>query len=324
MAPRRAHAAREKAEGALVGSGGEGYPSGPWVLVLGMHRSGTSALTGALARLGLATPAPDDLVTGHYDNPVHFESAALSDLDDALLDALGGSWSAPPPLMPGWERAAALGPVLAGGPGAARRAFPGQGPLVWKDPRLCLLLPLWRAQLPGPPSVVMVWRAPMAVAQSLHARQAFTVSLGLALWEHYARHALTALAGEACYVVRYEDLVAAPRDTLAGVAHWLAARGAIAAPAPAALVEAAASVSGTLARHDGAGADPEELADAVAALAGADGPQQALRVPTLPSRPGWMHDAIEQQRAYEGLYARYLRYVKWRRRIPLIGRAARR
>jgi hypothetical protein len=308
----------------LVGSGGEGYPPGPWVLVLGMHRSGTSALTGALARLGLATPAADDLVTGRFDNPVHFESAALSDLDDALLGALGGSWSAPPALAPGWERAGALGPMIAGGPGAARRAFPGQGAVVWKDPRLCLLLPLWRAQLPGPPSVVMVWRAPMAVARSLQARQAFTVSLGLALWERYARHALASLTGQPCYLLRYEDLVATPNDTLAGVAHWLADRGAIAAPTNDGLAHAAASVSGSLARHDGTGAVPDELAQAVAALTAADGAQEVFGAPALSDPPEWMHDAIEQQRVYEGLYARYLRYVKWRRRIPFIGRAARR
>ena len=69
-----------------------------------MHRSGTSAVTGALGHLGLSLPAPNDLVSGRPDNPIHYESQALTDVDDALLRAWGGSWSAPPSLPPDWER----------------------------------------------------------------------------------------------------------------------------------------------------------------------------------------------------------------------------
>ena len=308
----------------MVGSGGEGYPPGPWVLVLGMHRSGTSALTGALARLGLATPAPGDLVAGRYDNPVHHESAALTDLDDALLGALGGSWSAPPVLEPGWERAASLAAVLAGGPDAARRAYPGVGPIAWKDPRLCLLLPLWRRLLPGPLSIVLVWRAPLAVAHSLRARQGFTLSLGLALWERYARDAVHALAGEACVVVRYEHLVNDPAGQLAGLAEWLAERGVMDARTTEDIGAGAATVSPALNRHDTDTAVPDELAGAVGALETATGAHDSLAQHEWDAPAQWMDDAIESQRAYEGLYARYMRYVRWRRRIPLIGRAVRR
>ena len=308
----------------MVGSGGEGYPPGPWVLVLGMHRSGTSALTGALARLGLATPAPGDLVAGRYDNPVHHESAALTDLDDALLGALGGSWSAPPVFEPGWELAGSLASVLAGGPEAARRAYPGTGPIAWKDPRLCLLLPLWRRLLPGPLSIVFVWRAPLAVAHSLRARQGFTVSLGLALWERYARHALHVLAGEACVVMRYEHLVNDPVGQVAGVAEWLANRGVMDARTTEDIGAGAATVSTTLVRQDSNAVVPDELTTAVAALEAATGTHDALAEQQWEAPAQWMDDAIEGQRAYEGLYARYMRYVRWRRRIPLIGRAARR
>ena len=307
----------------MVGSGDKGFPPGPWVLVIGMHRSGTSALTGALGHLGLATPDTADLVAGRYDNPVHYESTALSDLDDALLGALGGTWSAPPPLAPGWEHGPALRGFLAGAPDAARRAFPGSSAVVWKDPRLCLLLPLWRALLPAPVSVVFLWRSPLAVARSLRTRQEFTVSLGLALWERYTRHALAALAGDACYVLRYEELLAGPEPALAGVGAWLAGRGAIAPPEVAALGAAAASVSGGLARHEGQGAVPESITTAVGALVARGGAHDAFDAPAFLAPDAWMDDAVEQQRAYETLYARYLRYVKWRRRIPLIGRSAR-
>ena len=76
---------------------------GPWVLVIGMHRSGTSALTGLLAGLGFALPPPGDLIEGRPDNPVHFESQALIEVNDDLLHAFHGSWQAPPVLDGAWE-----------------------------------------------------------------------------------------------------------------------------------------------------------------------------------------------------------------------------
>src|SRR5271167_1045186 len=52
-------------------------PAGPWVWVIGMHRSGTSVATGILHELGLGVPEGDDLMVGRDDNPNHFESWAL-------------------------------------------------------------------------------------------------------------------------------------------------------------------------------------------------------------------------------------------------------
>ena len=134
----------------MAGTVEEGFPSGPWVLVLGMHRSGTSALTGALGRLGLMLPVPGDLVTGRYDNPVHYESRALTDFDDTLLGALGGSWSAPPVLDPGWERSPTVLDVAGRAPRAARQAFPRNGPVetrIVRDSSVARAIPASRMTL---------------------------------------------------------------------------------------------------------------------------------------------------------------------------------
>jgi hypothetical protein len=284
-----------------------------------MHRSGTSALTGALGHLGLAVPAPDDLVVGRYDNPVHYESRALTDIDDAVLRALGGTWSAPPAMDPGWERSQAVLDVVSDAASAARRAFPGDGPVVWKDPRHCLLLPLWRSILPEPVVTVLLWRAPLAVAQSLRSRQGFALSLGLALWERYTRDALAALAGHAVYVMRYEELLADPAASMTAVARWLdAALPAAIDTDPAAMARAASSVSGPLARHEGAGDLPDVVRDAVGTLIELTGAHDRMPVTTAAPVPAWMADVIAQRHDYEDLYARYMRYVKWKRRIPFM------
>ncbi|HTZ08597.1 MAG TPA: hypothetical protein VMB72_05980 [Acidimicrobiales bacterium] len=312
----------------MAGTTEASFPPGPWVLVLGMHRSGTSALTGALGCLGLALPAPDDLVRGRYDNPVHYESAALTAVGDDALAALGGSWSAPPPLDPGWEGSPALAPLVPAAAAAARRAFPGRGPVLWKDPRLCLLLPWWRGLLPAPVATVLLWRRPGAVARSLAARQGFPVSLGLALWHRYTQAALAALAGSAAYVVSYEGLLADPPGTLGPLRAWLDPALGTAPAGAGALEGAAATVTGDLAHHGGDGDGdgegeselPEVVQRAVALLAGLEGAVEPMPAPAAVAAPAWMADAVTQRRQYEELYARYMRYVRLRRRIPFLGR----
>ena len=68
-------------------------PAGPWLLVVGMHRSGTSALTGALGRLGMALPVKAD----RYRSPRAGggQSRALGkSADGAPRRRALGSWAA--------------------------------------------------------------------------------------------------------------------------------------------------------------------------------------------------------------------------------------
>ena len=206
------------------GAGGAGMPAGPWLLVTGMHRSGTSAVGGVLGALGFQTPAADDRMDWPESNPEHWESMSLTVFDDELMDRLGGSWDAPPDLPDQWETGAAASAQPDPGPVVAA-AFPDPGPLMWKDPRICLLYPYWKRLIPGPVAVVLVWRAPSAVAGSLHRRDGMDPALGVALWERYNRSALALLAGVDVFVVSYEHLQLDPRTVIGSVADWLGSLG---------------------------------------------------------------------------------------------------
>jgi hypothetical protein len=195
-------------------------PAGPWLAVLGMHRSGTSALAGALGELGFGVPHRDDRMDWPESNPEHWESSALTVYDDDVLADLGGSWDAPPELSPGWETSTAIRADPRPDT-VARRAFPDPGPIVWKDPRLCLLLPFWRRFLPRPLAAVLIWRSPLDVARSLRRRDGMHLAEGVALWEHYNRSALRNLTGLDTYICRYESLLADPRVALTAIAGWL-------------------------------------------------------------------------------------------------------
>lgn len=144
----------------------------PGILVLGMHRSGTSAVTGALELAG-AIP-PRDPMPATADNPRgYWESPRIARLNNRLLEAAGTCWNDAAPISAGWFRDDARAADATEAAGLVVAEFPGHGPLVCKDPRICRLLPLWlRAlDLAGcEPMTLLVVRHPLEVAASLAAR----------------------------------------------------------------------------------------------------------------------------------------------------------
>jgi hypothetical protein len=180
----------------------------PGVVVVGMHRSGTSVTTSALNRLGLTLGDAADDLAGDWSNPDgHWESRRLLAFNDKLLAAAGATWRDIPadlaiPTGRDWKDEAC-------------RVFTDRAagePWVWKDPRLCLLLPFWRevfsALFEAEPAAVLCLRNPLEVAASLQRRNGMPRQQALALWERYLDSALTALDGMPVLVSRYDYLLA--------------------------------------------------------------------------------------------------------------------
>ena len=149
--------------------------------VLGMHRSGTSCLTGSLQEAGLS------LGECHTWNPHNLkgnrENQQIVDINDAVLAAADCAWDTPPGSDLRW-------------PEAQRRevlelfaGYADQSPFGFKDPRTLLVLEGWRELLPHM-QFVGIFRQPVAVAQSLHNRSGMPHEQGLALWYQYNRRLL--------------------------------------------------------------------------------------------------------------------------------------
>ena len=67
------------------------------VVILGMHRSGTSAVAGFLAKAGFFAGEDADLLEAAEDNPKgFFERADVNALNDNFLAELDGAWDRPP------------------------------------------------------------------------------------------------------------------------------------------------------------------------------------------------------------------------------------
>lgn len=191
-------------------------PSRIGLLIVGMHRSGTSAVAGSLARLGL--PMGEHLLAAGEDNPKgYFEHEEAVRIDDALLDALGRRWDDPRELPEGWLRTPAADDARVAIAGLLEREFSAAGLFALKDPRLCRLLPLWIETLRATgiePRVLLVVRHPAEVAASLAKRNGFSPALSQLLWLEHMLAAERDSRDCARAVVTYDDLIAAPGATL--------------------------------------------------------------------------------------------------------------
>jgi hypothetical protein len=199
---------------------------GAQVTVLSMHRAGSSAVTRLLNLAGLSAGPEERLPIPDAANPKgYWENSDVVILDDALLAALGTTWSDPPELdldlgrLPAGQRRAFEARAR-----ELIRQFDAQGPWIFKDPRLCLLFPFWR-QLLERPFCVLIYRDPLPVARSLEDRDGFPLPLGFALWELYLRGALVASQGLPRILVSYHELVANPGPALSRLIGELSGLG---------------------------------------------------------------------------------------------------
>jgi hypothetical protein len=181
------------------------------VVILGMHRSGTSAVAGYLAKAGFFAGQEGDLLEAAEDNPKgFFERADVNALNDNFLAELDGAWDRPPGREGILRRADEWRPQVQQMLTTLATQAAGR-PLVLKDPRISLLLPAWLPVLDqGRFAIVIVDRSPMDVALSMRKRDGRPLYVALAIWQLYCTELLEGLAGRRVLLVRYEDFVADP------------------------------------------------------------------------------------------------------------------
>jgi hypothetical protein len=138
------------------------------VVVLGMHRSGTSLLTHLLGQAGFYIGREGDLLPGsEWNRDGYFERRSVALANDLILQHCGGNWDNPPPAT-AIERVnidATLEPLLA--------EYADHPRSVIKDPRMCLTFPVWERVLGPGIRILLIRREEAAVAASLIKRDGF-------------------------------------------------------------------------------------------------------------------------------------------------------
>ena len=184
------------------------------VFVLGMHRSGTSAVTRVLNLLGVELG--QGLMAASPDNERgYWEHLAIVQEHHQLLEALGSSWDDVRALPPDWTK----NPAAVGAAHRLRaiveREFNATPLWGLKDPRLCRLLPLWLPLLRAmriTPHFVLVLRHPAEVAASLAKRDRKGSAAAALLWLRHMLEAERATRGLPRTVVNFSALLENPQN----------------------------------------------------------------------------------------------------------------
>jgi hypothetical protein len=180
------------------------------LLILGMHRSGTSALAHLLCTLGVDFGR--DLMPASPANELgFFEKPEIADANERLLQALGLEGASDPrPLPSGWYGHPVCAPIRGDIVEILRADFDGTPLYAVKDPRICRLVPLWidvLRELGSEPSFIHITRNPLEVADSLAARQGLDARSAQLLWLRHVLEAERGTRGHRRVFVTYRELL---------------------------------------------------------------------------------------------------------------------
>ena len=197
------------------------------VVVLGMHRSGTSLLTNLLSVLGVDLGA-DLLAADSANESGYWENEGIYRTQDALLNHIAKDWGEfgsvyPFPIdwgcLPEFRSYKEQLISIVRGELTAAKGIWG-----FKDPRTCRLLPLWKqifAELELEPLYVMAVRNPVFVAESLQKRSGLDPLHSELVWLLHYLDAMRDAGSELRIVVDYDRWFTAPREQAQAIAKGL-------------------------------------------------------------------------------------------------------
>ena len=183
------------------------------ILVAGMHRSGTSAVSRVLSLVGCELP--NTLMSpGLNDNETGFwESQKIAILNEEILASAGSTWSDWQAFNPGWYDSPVAGEFHDRAVTLLHEEFDRSRLFVLKDPRICRMLPFWIRAIEdfgARPCIVSPIRNPLDVAASLEVRDGIDTSVGHLLWLRHVLAAESASRGLKRAYLRFEELLVKP------------------------------------------------------------------------------------------------------------------
>lgn len=194
------------------------------VFILGMHRSGTSALTRMVNLLGISLGRNLLLGKTKINAKGFWENKEVIEIHDQIFEQLDSAWFDFRKLPDDWWLRTDIEPFAQRIVDLLKRDFEDQPIIALKDPRLCRLLPFWLDLLKPQgiePACILTIRNPAEVARSLATRDGFDRVASSYLWltyvlesEYYSRNVHRTL-------VCFDDLLSDWSGTAAQIARDL-------------------------------------------------------------------------------------------------------
>lgn len=198
-------------------------PASRAVVVLGMHRSGTSAIARSVAALSVYLG--NDLFGGHPENPTgYWEDRNLVALDDRVLESFGLRWDSIPRIDPRRFESRKVRKLQREAAGYCRKRLASHPLWGFKDPRTIRVLPFWQNVLldcGARDAYIVATRNPRSIAASLFARQGMSADDAYRLWLVHMVPFLHRIADAPFVVVDYDLLMQDPRRELQRTARAL-------------------------------------------------------------------------------------------------------
>ena len=182
------------------------------VMIVAMHRSGTSALSRALNLLGGDMP-PRLIEADQWNAAGYWESKPIKDLNEEMLVSGGGEWSEWLEFNPDWFKSSAMQRFRDRAIELVGSEFTDSPLFIFKDPRLSILMPFWRSifdELGIDQVAIHPLRNPVEVARSLERRNNFLMSKGVLLWLRYTLDGERGTRGLRRIFTTFDDLLEDP------------------------------------------------------------------------------------------------------------------
>ena len=182
------------------------------VMIVAMHRSGTSALSRALNLLGGDMP-PRLIEADQWNAAGYWESKPIKDLNEEMLLSGGGEWSEWLEFNPDWFKSSAMQRFRDRAIELVGSEFTDSPLFIFKDPRLSILMPFWRSifdELGIDQVAIHPLRNPVEVARSLERRNNFLMSKGVLLWLRYTLDGERGTRGLRRIFTTFDDLLEDP------------------------------------------------------------------------------------------------------------------
>jgi hypothetical protein len=196
------------------------------LIILGMHRSGTSLLTGLLSQVGVQMGKSLYAPQKGVNEKGFWEHEDIVDTHDELLLNLDSQWDDLLPLADNWWQSPRIKPFAEKLSRLVRRDFASARVWALKDPRMCRLLPLWLSILAASQvkvTFICMNRNPFEVSASLQKRDGFSREKAFVLWLNHSLSAELYSRGLPRIFIEFDDVVRSPVQTLLKIEQGSAA-----------------------------------------------------------------------------------------------------